>query len=112
MFAKLHTPAPSSIISGFIAIVATAALPFMVPSVHAATIDNSDTPRVEVHFADLNLDTPQGRAKLAQRISGAADQVCGVETSRIDYMRCRDAAVSRANRELAARALAGHLAAR
>ena len=111
MTANLKISARAPFAAGLIA-VAAMALPFMASSAHAATAADSDTPRVEVHYGDLNLDTPKGRAKLAQRLSGAADEVCTVETTRIDYIRCRDAAITRARLELAARAANNHFAAR
>ena len=112
MLANLKTPAPRTVIAGFIAIVASATLPFLATGAHAAAIDNSDTPRVEVHYGDLDLATVNGRAKLAQRISGAASEVCTTETSRVEYARCRDASIARAKNELAARAATNHFAAR
>jgi UrcA family protein len=43
----------------------------------AATLWNSESTTLTVHFADLNLDRPAGAAMLYARISVAAERVCG-----------------------------------
>lgn len=48
----------------------------------AATPDSSTAPQVIVHFADLNLATPEGAQALYARIRVAAKQVCGPEDDR------------------------------
>ena len=58
-----------------------------------------------VSFADLELDTPAGRATLARRIRHAADQVCGT-ASDFDLVgqnrlfRCRADAVAAAEQAM------------
>ena len=56
-------------------IAATTLIP---ASVAARQVDgDSDQLTVRVSFADLNLDSPGGRASLDRRLSRAVDLVCG-----------------------------------
>jgi UrcA family protein len=63
---------------------------------------DEDVARTTVHFDDLNLDQPSGVTSLYQRISVAAESVCGdrlLPGSRIiapDWRRCTQQAVARA----------------
>ncbi len=41
-------------------------------------------PKVTVKYDDLNLNTPQGAGTLLARIRGAARQVCGEPSARLD----------------------------
>jgi len=42
----------------------------------------ADAPQVHVSYADLNLSTTAGAARLTSRISAAAEQVCGFAPDR------------------------------
>jgi UrcA family protein len=59
--------------------IATAALLF---AALAAGAQAADVPQVHVKYADLNLNTAAGANVLYRRIRGAADQVCGVSSTR------------------------------
>ncbi len=59
-----------------------AALAVATPAMAHAGSDPTTTvegslPTEEVHYADLDLGTPQGRAQLDTRIETAVDHVCG-----------------------------------
>lgn len=41
-----------------------------------ALAGNSDLPSKDIAYSDLNLNTPQGQARLEQRIESAARSVC------------------------------------
>lgn len=76
----------------------------------------SDLPTREVHFADLNLDTPLGVERLNTRIAAAVRYVCGQADTRMlpEYMAmrgCRDNTLQRAFADRDA-VLAARLAAR
>jgi UrcA family protein len=43
----------------------------------SAAADDSEVPSETVHYADLNLSSPQGAAALYRRIKLAAQNVCG-----------------------------------
>lgn len=65
-----------------------------------------------MRFGDLNLSTPQGRAKLETRVKVAAATVCGQRslwtvTPPADYTRCYDRALSDAHSRLGDRVAAG-----
>jgi UrcA family protein len=82
------------------AVFMSALLFVQATSAGAAEADAPPFERVSV--ADLNLDSPEGRATLDLRIVAAAKKVCsGRETSVLrpeqSLAQCRAAAVSRAN---------------
>ena len=92
----------------------------LTPAAFAATTDmpaGSEPTQVSVNFADLDLSTPAGQAKLQGRISRAATEACedagtgnGPLADSIAVMRCRASALSRANAEVASLIAAHHLA--
>ncbi|TCM19601.1 UrcA family protein [Novosphingobium sp. PhB165] len=56
------------------------ALPIASPALAqtvAATMTDGDRPTELVRYADLDLTSPQGRARLDARINSAIDHVCG-----------------------------------
>ena len=78
------------------------------------TAADAEMPTVRVGYADLNLDSAQGRAALTRRIDKAASAVCRNAASMVDPLqaptalnRCRTAAQTAANARLAS-VLAGH----
>lgn len=58
---------------------ATLALAFTATPALANT---SEVPTVGVEYADLNLSTPEGQARLERRIETAARSVCSVHENR------------------------------
>ncbi|WP_395331347.1 UrcA family protein [Novosphingobium sp. BL-8H] len=59
-------------------VVSAASAPAMARAgTDAAMMVVEDRPTEEVHYADLDLGTPQGRAQLDTRIATAVDHVCG-----------------------------------
>ena len=94
----------------------------LTPAAFAATPDvpvsaGSEATQVAVNFADLDLSTAAGQAKLKGRLSRAATEACvdagagnGPVSDTVAVMRCRASALSRANGELASRNLAHQLA--
>ena len=64
----------------------------------SAAADNSEVRSETVHYADLNLSSPQGAAALYRRIKWAAQDVCGwsddsLETQ-VDARPCVDKAIA------------------
>jgi len=55
------------------AIIGVVALGFAAECI---AVETGDAPQVVVHYADLNLSSPQGAAALYVRIRRAADSVC------------------------------------
>ncbi len=62
--------------------LAAALLPLILFSMPAAASDDSkrgvDTDRVSVSYADLNLDSEAGAARLYSRFKHAAEEFCGI----------------------------------
>ena len=85
----------TSLLAGLIVACGIAA---HVGSAHADNMTNS----VRVSFADLNLSTSEGVAKLYSRLRTAAGQVCGTEPpindllNAMDWSACRQGALTRA----------------
>jgi UrcA family protein len=51
--------------------------PAVVTRAASAFADDSETQQITVHFADLDLTTPNGAKQLYMRLKGAAEVVCG-----------------------------------
>jgi UrcA family protein len=102
------------------ALAASASLALAIPahaSAPAAASADEAALSLGVNYGDLNLDTPEGRAKLQHRIVRAASDVCedwrNVGTSlqgQVAFSHCRDAAMSHANARLAEKLATAHLA--
>lgn len=61
----------------FVTGLASATLLALLGSHSAIAVDLGDEPRsIVVQFADLNLDSPEGAARLLWRIRSAAERVC------------------------------------
>lgn len=54
-----------------------AAAPAMAREMEQTAMADGYHPIERVHYDDLDLDTPQGRARLDARIASAVDHVCG-----------------------------------
>jgi UrcA family protein len=84
--------------------------------VSAAATSAADAPSVVVHFADLDLATPQGAQTLYRRITAAAWKVCPT-TDRRDLAAvaqnrtCREQAIAHAVRDVGTPLLASVYAA-
>lgn len=72
----MNTNTASSHFRGLIAAAVLGTLAAGFAGVSAAA-DNSEVRSETVHYADLNLSTPQGAAALYRRIKWAAQDVCG-----------------------------------
>jgi UrcA family protein len=59
-----------------------ALLAALTTGAHAGDAHAGDAPQIHVKYADLNINTPAGATVLYLRIRAAADQVCGVRTTR------------------------------
>jgi UrcA family protein len=57
--------------------LAVAACAVATPALAADVLVAPETVTVRVSYADLNLASPQGRARLDARIAGAARGICG-----------------------------------
>ncbi|MEA3004298.1 MAG: hypothetical protein QOH81_3086 [Sphingomonadales bacterium] len=73
-------------------------------------------PTARVTYADLDLRSQAGVARLESRVRGAADRLCvgiGIETlaARLDGLTCRDATIAAAAPQIR-RAIENHAAAR
>jgi UrcA family protein len=79
----------------FFAAVATVSLASVGVAAHADQV--VDVPARTVHYADLNLNTDAGVAKLYNRIRNAAQLVCGnVDPRRLDEATAAKACINRA----------------
>jgi UrcA family protein len=72
----MNTNIASTYLRGLIAAAVLGALAAGFAEVSAAA-DDSEVRSETVHFADLNLSTPQGATALYRRIKWAAEDVCG-----------------------------------
>ena len=77
----------------------------------AATGVSAQARSIDVNFADLNLASPEGQARLAKRVDSAARKVCGMDEQRVgtrirsdEAASCYKAAKSRAHAQFAAAA--------
>ncbi|QPC98724.1 UrcA family protein [Qipengyuania soli] len=77
----------------------------------ALSATSSQAETMVVPFADLNLATPEGQARLAQRVDAAARSVCGVNEARVgtrirdkQAAKCFEAAKAKAHAQFAAAA--------
>ncbi|HEX4737635.1 MAG TPA: UrcA family protein [Allosphingosinicella sp.] len=71
------------------------------PASGAELVVNGTVPTARVHYADLDLRSQAGVARLEHRVAAAADRLCigdGVESlaDRLTGMQCRDAAIATA----------------
>jgi UrcA family protein len=71
------------------------------PAFGAELVVNGAAPTARVSYADLDLASPVGVAKLERRVSASADRLCigiGIETltARLAGRDCRDAALASA----------------
>jgi UrcA family protein len=71
------------------------------PAFGAELVVNGAAPTARVSYADLDLASQAGVAKLERRVSAAADRLCvgiGIETltARLAGQTCRDAAIASA----------------
>ncbi|HEX5181786.1 MAG TPA: UrcA family protein [Allosphingosinicella sp.] len=67
----------------------------------AELVVNGNAPTARVSYADLDLGSPAGVAKLERRVAAAADRLCigigeEVLAARLDGFRCRNAAIAAA----------------
>jgi UrcA family protein len=72
----MNTNTPSTHLRGLIAAAVLGTLAAAFAGVSSAA-DNSEVRSETVHYADLNLSTPQGATALYRRIKWAARDVCG-----------------------------------
>ena len=76
------------------------------PAAVFAQPDDDAVPTQKVSYADLDLSSQQGAARLMQRLKSAADQVCGGEPTTWELARsrwfrgCRHDAIARAVQQL------------
>jgi UrcA family protein len=68
-------------------------------------VSGTTAPTARVDYADLDLRSPAGVARLEHRVADAADRFCvgiGVETlaARLDGSRCRDATIAAAQPQI------------
>jgi UrcA family protein len=93
------------------------ALSLAATSAHAAQTDNT-TQHVEVHYHDLDLATPKGRAQMETRLQRAAATVCGYSNDEHHLLgddagrACYDNALAHARTALAAAQKPGQMATR
>ncbi len=78
----------------FVAATAAVVALFAMSNVASAG-DSSDVQKVDVRYADLNLDTHEGVSKLHARLSAAAKQACDAR-SYVATRSLRQAAAARA----------------
>jgi UrcA family protein len=69
---------------------------------HGLVVQGAAAPSARVAYADLDLSSPAGVARLEGRIHAAADRLCigdGVETlhAKLDAFACRDQAIAAAD---------------
>lgn len=93
----MNTNTVSAHLRGLIAAAVLGTLAAGFTGVSAAA-GNSDVRSETVHFADLNLSTPQGAAALYRRIKWAAQDVCQWDDDSIgmqtDIRGCREKAIA------------------
>ena len=92
----MNTNTASTHLRGLIAAAVLGALAAGFAGVSAAA-DNSEVRSETVHYADLNLSSPQGAAALYRRIKWAAQDVCGWSDDlleRLNAQRCVDKAIA------------------
>jgi len=107
--------------TSFIKLNSTAALVAMtlatIPLVSAAGPADQDTVSEKVNASGLNLNTPDGAARLIKLLSSAAMNACGIEskfdplrTNRFDhcYQNTLSSAIRAVNRPLVSQIYAGH----
>ena len=98
-----RTPGRPMGLPGRVAVLAVSLLAGSLGVAHAAPAQ--DVPHVVVSYGDLDLSSSEGVRELYQRIASAATRVCPYADSRelaqtMVYRSCRDAAISRAVREV------------
>jgi UrcA family protein len=93
----MNTNTASSHLRGLIAAAVLATLAAGFAGVSAAA-DDSEVRSETVHYADLNLSSPQGAAMLYRRIKWAAQHVCGWDDDSFgvgtDTRACEDKAIA------------------
>ena len=93
----MNTNTASTHLRGLIAAAILGTLAAGFAGVSAAA-DNSEVRSETVHYADLNLSSPQGAAALYRRIKWAAQDVCGwhddVLEMQVDAQPCVDKAIA------------------
>lgn len=93
----MNTNTASTHLRGLIAAAVFGTLAAGLTGVSAAA-DNSEVRSETVHYADLNLSSPQGAAALYRRIKWAARNVCGwnddVLEMQADAQACVDKAIA------------------
>jgi UrcA family protein len=89
------------------ALISLAALALVSTAAHSTPIvvTSQPVPTAHVSFADLNLDSEQGRAALEQRVRAAAESLCNTDGDRtldaiLGGRSCYDAAVASGLRQV------------
>lgn len=77
-------------------------------TVSASAPAHAETFTAEVHYGDLDLNSPADIARLRHRVHAAADEVCGPQNAmfRVKIDDCRRDAIARAEASIATRHMA------